>query len=177
MSTPKRQRRQHEKGETSWEDVLRAGQEAEGHTGTLADALAVVQMLRHAGAAGPARLSDAELDDVWKAIEPEIRAEPWWRRPWVRWAAPMTAAAAAAALLVVLWPGDRKPMEKDSGTVVTAEPIRTNAQALERQFAALAPTGRAKISASVDQGRSTLRAELLAMAMDAGDGASAGGAP
>ena len=140
-----------------WEDALRAGQAEDGGAGSVEAELAIVHMFRHARS--PEALAPADLDRVWREqISPTITPTPWWRRKWLWGLAP---AAATAALLVVVLRGDGPG---DAPQVASATGAASPAQALARQFAQLEADARAELDVRVDQGRGTLRAELLTLA-------------
>lgn len=168
-----------------WEVALRAGQEAEGEQGSVEDELAIVHLLRHARAPQP--LDDAALDRVWGDLDAALDETPaasgwraWLRRPWLVLGT-AGVATAAAAVLVLVWasPGDG-PTEVEPETIAQVESPAADpgamAATIEAQFAMLEPGARAKVERSVDAGRSDLRGELVASAIEA-DGRTMGGAP
>jgi hypothetical protein len=165
-----------------WEVALRSGQAAEGEQGSVEDELAVLQLLRHARAPQPLR--DGALDRLWDDVAAASRPavggwRAWLQKPWLLGSA---AAAAAAVLLVVVVsdPGP-SPSPDDGGRVAVRDPVPAvdhgaMAASIEAQFAMLEPGARAEVSRSIDEGRSSLRGELLAAAI-ASDGRTLGGAP
>lgn len=168
-----------------WEVALRSGQAAEGEQGSVEDELAVIHLLRHARAPQP--LDDAAFDKVWSDIGEASRPaaggwRAWLRQPWIFGGA---AVAAAAAVLVVVWSGPGPSPTPDSGgAIAVRDPMPAvdhgdhgdMAATIEAQFALLEPGARAQVSRSIDEGRSSLRGELLAAAI-ASDGRTMGGAP
>jgi hypothetical protein len=168
----------------SWEVALRSAQEAEGEQGSVEDELAVIHLLRHARAPQP--LDDAAFDRVWGDVDGSLADAAassgwrgWLRRPWLLGSS-AALAAAAAAVLVVVWsgpgpqpdPGERIASQRPSTTPDRADLAAT----IEAQFAMLEPGARAEVERSVDEGRSSLRGELLAAAITL-DGRTLGGAP
>lgn len=159
-----------------WEQELRAGMEAEGESGSIEPELAIARLLRHAHA--PAELGDAREGAIWREIAGRLDevspvAVPWWRRlstPWV-WA-PATAMAAAAVLFLVTRPPTTTPGVDAPPRIATAD-TKSMAAQLEGQFAALAPSARAKVAQRVDASRGDVRSSLLAKAsaMPTGEGA------
>jgi hypothetical protein len=157
-----------------WEDVLRAGQEADGGAGSVDAELGVLHLLRHARAPEP--LGEEALASVWDAIDSELaQAEPmpWWRRGWVIFAGTCATAVAAAAVLVVVWPGADEQSRSDEPLVARAE---SPAATLERQFELLAPAARAELDRTVDASRTSMRGQLLGD-VTGSSGKTLGGAP
>lgn len=161
----------------AWEDALRAGQAEDGLSGSVEPELAIARLLAHARA--PEGLGDDRLDRTWGAIDDALEAAapvPWWRRPWTLVGG---TAAVAAVVLVIVVPG---PRPGDDGRDLTgggAGPIAElggQADALERQFQILAPGARDRVAHAVDEDRSKMRDDLLAMALKSGSG-TLGGAP
>lgn len=161
-----------------WEVALRAGQEEEGHAGSVEDELAIVHLFRHA--ASPEALGDAALERIWGDVEAEIAPAPWWKKL-VGWrvAGPALAVAAAAVVVVIVWP--RQPLpEPKPDTIAEAEiATESTADVLAAQFEILAPAARDDIAKTVDDGRGALRDDLIALAVGSpdDDGKSIGGAP
>ncbi|NVB38906.1 hypothetical protein G6O69_13775 [Pseudenhygromyxa sp. WMMC2535] len=91
-----------------WEDALRSGQEQEGERGSVEPELALLHLLRHARQ--PESLEPDALDAIWSDVEAEVApaGQPWWRRAWVWWTAPVVATAAVLAI-VVIQPGASEP--------------------------------------------------------------------
>ncbi|HGG58150.1 MAG TPA: hypothetical protein ENK31_10175 [Nannocystis exedens] len=81
-----------------WEDELRAGQEQDGGAGSVDEELAVLHLLRHLRE--PEVLGEADLEGIWRSMEPVLKPKPWWQRAWFFVGAP--ALAGGAALLLVL---------------------------------------------------------------------------
>jgi hypothetical protein len=168
-----------------WEVALRSGQAAEGEQGSVEDELAVIHLLRHARAPQP--LDDAALDRIWDAVDDARPAaasgwRAWLRQPWLLGGG--AAVAAAAAVLVVVWSGPSKPPVPDhGGQVAQRDPVGESgdplsmAATIEAQFAVLEPGARAEVERSIDEGRSSLRGELVAAAIHISDGRTMGGAP
>lgn len=169
----------------SWEVSLRAGQEAEGEHGSVEDELAVIHLLRHARAPQP--LDDAAFDRLWDDVDASLVEaaassgwRAWLRRPWI-FGGSVAAAAAAAAVLVLVWSGPGPQPQPGQDPIAEAQLPATSGHAdmaatIEAQFAMLEPEARAQVDRSVDDGRSSLRGELLAAAIHA-DGRTVGGAP
>ncbi|MCX4241438.1 hypothetical protein [Paraliomyxa miuraensis] len=171
----------------SWEVALRAGQAAEDEQGSVEGELAVIHLLRHARAPQP--LDDAAFERLWDDVDAslaESAASTGWRG-WLRrsqrlwlWGGSATLAAAAAAVLVVVWSGPGP--QPGGGESLTGEQLATVsghdelAATIEAQFAMLEPGARAEVDRSVDEGRSSLRGDLLTAAIHA-DGRTMGGAP
>lgn len=180
--TPATEARQSGVLDPQWEVALRSGQAAEGEQGSVEDELAVIHLLRHARAPQPLRddALDRLWDDVAEASRPAVGGwRAWLRQPWLLGGA---AAAAAAVLLVVVVsdPGP-SPSPDHGGQVAVRDPVPAvdhggMAATIEAQFAMLEPGARAQVSRSIDEGRSSLRGELLAAAI-ASDGRTMGGAP
>jgi len=163
-----------------WEVALRSGQAAEGEQGSVDDELAVIHLLRHAR--GPQPLDDAALDRVFGEVEQAARPVAGWRA-WLRqpWLLGGAMAAAAAAVLVVVVVSDPGTTPDGGGQVAVRAPVRGSepgdmAATIEAQFAMLEPGARAEVARSIDEGRSSLRGELVASAIRA-DGRTMGGAP
>jgi hypothetical protein len=166
-----------------WEVALRAGQDEDGHAGSVEDELAIVHLFRHAAA--PESLGDAAFDRIWADVEAEIAPAPWWKKliGW-RVAGPALAVAAAAVVVVIVWPREPLPEPKPD-TIATAElPTESTADLLAAQFEILAPAARDDIAQTVDAGRGALRNDLIALAVSSsrpsgaeGDGKTVGGAP
>ncbi len=159
-----------------WEDVLRAGQEAEAGRGSVEEELAVVHLFRHA--AGPEVLEPEAVDAGWAELCAQIDAEsgfvPWWRRmlDWRVGVGLAVAGAAAAVLLLAARPPEPEP---EPGAVAQREAAANGMSGtLSAQFELLAPTARAAIGVEVDDGRSAVRQQLLAGLASPG---TAGGAP
>ncbi len=175
-----------------WEVALRAGQAAEGEQGSVEDELAVIHLLRHAR--GPEPLREGALDRLWGEVEAASRPvgggwRAWLRQPWLLGGAAV-AAAAAVLVVVVVQPGPEPGPERGlepghGGQVAVREPLPAAghgdmAAAAEAQFALLEPRARASVSHQIDEGRSSLRGQLVASALHAsgsGDGRTLGGAP
>jgi hypothetical protein len=157
-----------------WEDALRAGQEADGDAGSVERELAVIHLLRHT--AGPEALGDEGLEKVWAEIEPEVAPARWWKK-FLGWrvAGPAVAAAAAAVVIVIVWPGSEPPDKPGGDEVAVQETGPGSAEILAAQFEMLAPAARQDIATRVEDGRSSLRGDLLALAV--GDTKTIGGAP
>lgn len=170
----------------SWEVALRSGQEAEGEHGSVEDELAVIHLLRHARAPQP--LDDAALDRLWGDVDGSLKEaaasggwRAWLRRPWLLGGS-AALAATAAAVLVLVWSGPGPGPQPDPGSQLAGTNVPPPTRAadmaatIEAQFAMLEPGARAEVERSVDEGRSSLRGELLASALRA-DGRTMGGAP
>lgn len=143
--------------DSAWEDALRTGQTEDGGAGSVEAELAVVHLLRHARAVEP--LAPADLDRLWReGVAPVITPVPWWRRRWLWGLAPV---AATAALLVVVLRGDDPGQAPQMASTTQASPAR----ALALQFTQLEADARRDLDTRVDQGRGTLRAELLRAAV------------
>ncbi len=119
-----------------WEDELRAGQEQDGGAGSVDDELAVLHLLRHLRE--PEVLGEADLEGIWRSMEPELKPKRWWQRAWFLVGAP--ALAGGAALLVVLatpiqdsGPGDAAAVEPKVAVAEGAE------STLKRELPAAAP--------------------------------------
>lgn len=166
-----------------WEVALRSGQAAEGEQGSVEDELAVIHLLRHARAPQP--LGDDALDRLWgdvaEASRPAVGGwRAWLRQPWLLGGAAAAAAAAVLLVVVVVDPGP-SPAPDHGGQVAVRDPVPAvdhgdMAATIEAQFAMLEPGARAEVSRSIDEGRSSLRGELLAAAI-VSDGRTMGGAP
>lgn len=150
-----------------WEDALRAGQEADGGKGSVESELAMLHLLRHAR--GPEPLRPDALDQVWSDMESEISREggwtPWWKRM-LDWRVGVGFAVASAAA-VALFVAARPPSTTSTNDSVAQLPPARDAgmsATLEAQFDLLAPAARHAIGDSVDSGRATVRAGLLAKA-------------
>jgi hypothetical protein len=164
-----------------WEVALRSGQAAEGEQGSVEDELAVIHLLRHARSPQP--LADDALDRLWTEVDEASRPaaggwRAWLRQPWLLGGA---VAVAAAAVLVVVWP-EQGPGPAGGGTIAVRDRLPSAghgdmAATIEAQFALLEPGARAQVAQSIDEGRSSVRGELLAAAIHASDGRSMGGAP
>ncbi len=168
-----------------WEVALRLGQEAEGEQGSVEDELAVLHLLRHARAPQP--LDDAAFDRVWGEVDDARRASAttgwraWVRKPWLLGGAAVAAAAAVLVVVVVTGPeqpGISVPGERIAQRDALPEGPGGMAATIEAQFAMLEPGARAQVERSIDEGRSSLRDELVATAIHtSGDGRTMGGAP
>lgn len=148
----------------AWEDELRRGQEAEGEAGSLEPELAVLRLLRHARA--PEELAPAELDRLWSSeLAPALAPTPWYRRKWLWGGLPAVAAAAVVVIVVVRAPEPDAPAA--GAPQVARSELQASAasmsQVLAQQFAQLEPGARRDLDTRVDDGRSLLRQELLAM--------------
>lgn len=168
-----------------WEVALRAGQEAEGHSGSVEDELAIVHLLRHAREPQP--LHDVDLDRMWGDLDAALEQprpasgwRAWLQRPWLVFGS-AGVATVAAAVLVMVWIGPTEgpdtsgPETIAQGTDPQLSP-EGMAATIEAQFAVLEPEARAAVVRSVDEQRSGLRDELLVAAQRA-DGRTMGGAP
>jgi hypothetical protein len=153
-----------------WEAELRAGQEADGGSGSVEPELAIARLLVHAHRLEA--FEDESAARIWTDIERVIRPMPWWKQRWFTVAAPAALAATAAAVLIVIIarPDPSDPQHDRAGDVASS------ADLLEQQFELLAPKAREEVSRTVDAGRGQLRGELIAMAMSEG-GRTQGGAP
>jgi hypothetical protein len=170
-----------------WEVALRAGQAAEGEQGSVEDELAVLHLLRHARAPQP--LDDAAFDRIHEQMVELGELRPaaasgwraWLRQPWVLGGGAALAAAAVVLVVVVSGP-EPTPDPGHGGQLAQRDPIAGEpdslgmAATIEAQFAMLEPGARAEVERSIDQGRSSLRGELVASAI-AADGRTMGGAP
>lgn len=172
-----------------WEVALRSGQEAEGERGSVEDELAVLHLLRHARAPQP--LDDAAFDRVWGEVAEARPAgaglsgwRAWLRQPWLLGGG--LAAAAAAVLIVVVVAGPDQSIVEPGSRIAQREPVAKTvdegsmAATIEAQFAMLEPGARAEVERSIDDGRSSLRGELVASAIlleGGADGRTLGGAP
>ncbi|MCA9716509.1 MAG: hypothetical protein H6713_08560 [Myxococcales bacterium] len=167
-SAPDSQTREGGVLDPSWEQALRAGQEADGGAGSVEGELAVLHLLRHVRA--PEHLPEAALEELWRDVDGAITPTPWWRRSWLLWGAPV--AVAAAALVIVLRPGGEvtSPLP-DTGPAVAMSVT------LEQQFAMLEPEARGALARTVDDRRGALRGQLLASAAAAADTESDVAAP
>ncbi|MCH9684323.1 MAG: hypothetical protein K0V04_23010 [Deltaproteobacteria bacterium] len=169
-----------------WEVALRAGQQAEGHAGSVEDELAIVNLLRHARA--PQMPSEAALDSVWSDLDAELDEQraatgwrSWLRRPWLLGGSAALAAAAAAVLVVVVSGPDPGPGPRGGGAMAQGDGAQVSdpgvmAATIEAQFAMLEPGARAAVERSVEGERNSLRGQLVASAI-AADGRTMGGAP
>jgi hypothetical protein len=164
----------------AWEHALLAGQAEEGEQGSIEPELSVVHLLRHARSVEA--LDDAALDRVWGEIGTALPSTtPWWRRSVVWWSA-LGVGVSAAAIVFVIGRGDGQPLRGAPEIAAVDAPRHRagQADALERQFELLAPEGRRRVAADVDDGRDRLRADLLARATTGvvsggGSGGDAGG--
>jgi hypothetical protein len=171
-----------------WEVALRAGQAAEGEQGSVEDELAVLHLLRHARAPQP--LDDAAFDRIHEQMVELGELRPaaasgwraWLRQPWVLGGGAALAAAAVVLVVVVSGPeptpdpghgGQLAQRDHAQGVGLAGDGM---AATIEAQFAMLEPGARAEVERSIDQGRSSLRGELVASAI-AADGRTMGGAP
>lgn len=172
-----------------WEVALRSGQEAEGEQGSVEDELAILHLLRHARAPQP--LDDAAFDRIHGQLAEMGDARPaaasgwraWLRQPWLLGGGAALAAAAVVLVVVVSGP---EPKPDHGGQLAQRDPVageRGDAQGsgdmaaiIEAQFAMLEPGARAEVERSIEEGRSSLRGELVAAAI-ASDGRTMGGAP
>lgn len=157
----------------SWEEALVAGQEAEGESGSVEDELAILHLLRHAAA--PEVLGAVARDRVWSEVDAGIEAErpaPWWKLGWIRWVSVAAVSAAALTLVIVAWPDEGAPTRPDPKAIASAE---GTSALLQAQFDMLEPRARREVQTRVEQGRASMRAELLARAVQTGR--TMGGAP
>lgn len=145
-----------------WEDELRRGQEADGEAGSFDAELAVVHLLRHARAPEP--LGEEALSELWsRELAPAIAPTPWYRRRWL-WGAVPAVAAAAVVMIVVVRAPDQAPSMQAAGERAAAAPGPSTSQILAQQFAQLEPAARGELGDRVDDDRSVLRRDLLALA-------------
>jgi len=136
---------------SAWEDELRAGQREAGESGSLAPELAIVGLLRYAGA--PPSLDAAEVEAGWHALDRafDARASVARRR---RWVVASIGLAATLAAVVVLRVGRAPDPDED--------PTRAMRATWEAQFALLAEAATQRRIETVEARRAGLRRERVA---------------